>query len=125
MRVRAFILTALAAGGLIAAAPQAASARTYITINNGAQCQDFRRNFIDGRGYERVSYGTACQQSNGTWIVMSENVVPLNRSQRVVYRDVPIYAPPSAIMVTDPYYYGRPHHNHYHHNDWDHDHWNH
>jgi hypothetical protein len=127
MRLRAFLLTALAAGGLIAAAPQTASARTYITINTGTQCQDFRRSFIDNRGYERVSYGTACQQPNGAWMVTSENVVPLVRTQRVVYRDVPIYAPPSAIIVSDPYRYGYPRHGYGYHRDWDHDHdrWDH
>ena len=124
MTFRGFLLTALAVGGIVAVAPQEAEARTYVTITTGSQCQDFRRSFIDGSGFERVSYGTACQQPNGTWLVTSENLMPLQPS-RVVYKNVPIYAPPSSIIISQPYPYYRDHHRHdYHDRDrWDrHDH---
>lgn len=108
MKIRHLVLSALIAGGAAMAMPQNANAGGInVSINTGGYnppCQSYTRTFIDGYGYSRKADGVACLQPNGAWVTVSENFRPVSYvyPERVVYRDVPIYTPPSAIIISQP-----------------------
>lgn len=70
---------------------------------NGVYCREYQQRVIIG-GIPRESYGTACQQPDGEWqIITTDQQVPSNT--RVEYVEEPVYLSPPTYVVPPVTYY--------------------
>jgi hypothetical protein len=104
MKNRTLRSTLLVTAGFILFGAATAQAEPY--------CREYTKNVQIGNRTEQ-SYGTACQQPDGSWRIQSaddrQSVGSTLPEEQIVENDV-TYTPPPTVIVQDPgyYYYSGP-----------------
>lgn len=73
---------------------------------NGSYCREYTQKVIVG-GVKRDSYGTACQQPDGAWKIMTNSAQEQAPEQQVRYVSKPVYVT-EPVYVPTPVYYTQP-----------------
>jgi hypothetical protein len=76
------------------------------TDPNGAYCREYTQPVTIG-GVKQSSYGTACQQPDGTWKILPSNIQAQANAQTppIEYLGPPQYTSQPVYMVPPPVYY--------------------
>lgn len=74
------------------------------TDPNGVYCREFTQSVMIG-GVRHEAYGTSCQQPDGSWRVVSNNLPPPQPEQPVQYLSPPQYVSAPQYVVAPPAYY--------------------
>ncbi len=80
---------------------------------NGAYCREYQQPVVIG-GVSRKSYGTACQQPDGTWKILpsdvqqqaNANTPPIDYVSPPQYVSAPVYMVPPPVYYQPAPYYG-------------------